>query len=152
MNKDHTPGTADKFAESHEMHDLSRRMDHEGEPDHMSWAHEHILVPSDPGECSESAKESAPSFDSSAVDSKSYDEDFAITKAERPETGYTVAETEHTETAETNVENQYPKPLALSILMLGICLAVFLLALDRTIVTTVSSCLSACASENKEKV
>jgi hypothetical protein len=35
-------------------------------------------------------------------------------------------------------ENNYPGPLALSILIIGIALSVFLISLDRTIITTVS--------------
>ncbi len=41
------------------------------------------------------------------------------------------------ETVPTAADGEYPSPLALSFLTLGICLSVFLVSLDRTIVATV---------------
>lgn len=43
------------------------------------------------------------------------------------------------EQAETEDENVYPGPLPLTILIIGLCLSVFLISLDRTIITTVYS-------------
>ena len=34
---------------------------------------------------------------------------------------------------------EYPRPLALSLIILGICLAVFIISLDRNIIATVSA-------------
>jgi hypothetical protein len=48
-------------------------------------------------------------------------------------------ETTVDDTPEETEENVYPEPLPLAILIIGLCLSVFLISLDRTIITTVCS-------------
>ena len=47
-----------------------------------------------------------------------------------------------TEAEETNNEEKYPGPLALFLLTVGLCLSVFLVSLDRTIIAQVSELYS----------
>lgn len=140
MDHDHLSNIAsivDIVDKVHESSEIGRRLSdaesHERAVHLPTSSHGYFSSPSDSREYFESIHKTSLDYDSSGINIKhhsddctSHHEDYVVPKAEQPEA------------ADADDPNQYPKPLALLVLMLGICIAVFLLALDRTIVTTVS--------------